>query len=120
MVYETKNIACFLDIDPINDGHVLIVPKRHVLDTEELDSGLRLEVMDAAALISKALKRHYQPDGISMMQNGGAFNDVGHYHLHVFPRYQGDGFAWIDRTSLPKDQNLSQVAEGLNKTIQAL
>jgi diadenosine tetraphosphate (Ap4A) HIT family hydrolase len=29
------------------------------------------------------------------MQNGGEFNDVGHYHLHIFPRYQGDGFGWI-------------------------
>lgn len=29
------------------------------------------------------------------MQNGGAFNDVGHYHLHIFPRYSNDGFGWI-------------------------
>lgn len=35
------------------------------------------------------------PDGISMMNNNGAFNDLGHYHLHVFPRYRGDGFRWI-------------------------
>ena len=40
------------------------------------------------------LKEIYKPDGYSIMQNGGEFNDVGHYHLHIFPRYQGDGFGW--------------------------
>jgi histidine triad (HIT) family protein len=30
----------------------------------------------------------------AFMQNGGAFNDIGHYHLHVFPRYKNDGFGW--------------------------
>ena len=118
IVYQTKNIACFLDIDPINDGHVLIVPKSHVVDTEELDSDTRLEVMDTVVLISQSLKKLYQADGISIMQNGGVFNDVGHYHMHVFPRYKGDGFAWIDRTSLVKNKNLGEVADNLISVIQ--
>ena len=33
-------------------------------------------------------------DGYSIMQNGGEFNDIGHYHLHIFPRFKGDGFGW--------------------------
>lgn len=41
-----------------------------------------------------ALKEIYKPNGYSIMQNGGEFNDVGHYHLHIFPRYEGDGFGW--------------------------
>lgn len=44
--------------------------------------------------IVAAIKEIYQPDGYSIMQNGGEFNDVGHYHLHIFPRYKGDGFGW--------------------------
>lgn len=36
----------------------------------------------------------YHPDGYSIMQNGGEFNDAGHYHMHIFPRYAGDGFGW--------------------------
>ncbi len=120
IVYQTTNIACFLDIDPINDGHVLIVPKRHVLDTEELDSDTRSEVMDAVVLISKSLKKLYQADGVSIMQNGGVFNDAGHYHMHVFPRYKKDGFAWIDRTSLVKEKDLRKVANNLIKVIQLL
>ena len=44
--------------------------------------------------IVAALKKTYNPDGYSIMQNGGVFNDVGHYHMHIFPRYKDDGFSW--------------------------
>ncbi len=40
------------------------------------------------------MKEIYKPDGYSIMQNGGKFNDIGHYHLHIFPRYENDGFGW--------------------------
>jgi histidine triad (HIT) family protein len=117
VIYQTKNICCFLDIDPINNGHTLIVPKKHVLDTEELNQQIRLEVMDAVVLLSKTIKACYRPDGISVMQNGGYFNDVNHYHMHVFPRYKNDGFSWIDRTSLVKNKNLAEEADALRKLI---
>lgn len=41
-----------------------------------------------------ALKKTYHADGYSIMQNGGKFNDIGHYHLHIFPRYENGGFGW--------------------------
>ena len=44
--------------------------------------------------IVRAIKAIYNPNGYSIMQNGGKFNDVGHYHLHIFPRYENDGFGW--------------------------
>ena len=93
-VYEDDVVMAFLDIEPINEGHVLLVPKAHYLDVDELPD----EVLGHLALVSKrivaALKAVYQPDGYSIMQNGGRFNDIGHYHLHIFPRYAGDGFGW--------------------------
>ena len=42
-----------------------------------------------------ALKDIYKPKGYSIMQNGGVFIDVGHYHLHIFPRYKGDRFVGV-------------------------
>jgi histidine triad (HIT) family protein len=94
MVYQNEHVACFLDRDPISRGHTLVVPKKAYLDADELDCQTAVQVMKASILVSKALKAAYRPDGITVMQNGGAFNDVGHYHLHVFCRYQGDGFGW--------------------------
>lgn len=88
-------MVAFLDHDPINPGHVLICPKPHYLDFDDLPANVLGEMNAITVQVYKAIKRCYLPDGISMMNNNGAFNDLGHYHLHVFPRYRGDGFRWI-------------------------
>jgi histidine triad (HIT) family protein len=96
MIYEDENVACILVIDPCSEGHSIILSKEHYSDVDELDSETARSVMAASAKISKALKKLYTPDGISMMQNGGVFSDLGHFHMHIWARTQGDGFSWID------------------------
>jgi diadenosine tetraphosphate (Ap4A) HIT family hydrolase len=100
VVHETGRLVCVLDIDPFNDGHILILPKQHFLDVEEIDEETRHEIMDVAAEMSVRLKKIFRPDGITVCQNGGIFNDLGHYHMHVIPRYRGDGFRWSE----PKEE----------------
>ena len=51
IVYQTNFVCCFLDIDPINEGHTLIVPKKHILDIEESDQATRLDIMNTAVAI---------------------------------------------------------------------
>lgn len=94
IVFENENITVFLDMEPINEGHVLVVPRRHFLDADEIPNELLHEIMDISKRIISAIKKIYRPDGYSMMQNGGKFNDIGHYHMHIFPRFDNDGFAW--------------------------
>ena len=93
-VYEDDLVMAFLDFDPINEGHVLLVPKEHYLDVDEMPDELLSHLMIVSKKIAKAIKETYSPDGYSIIQNGGAFNDIGHYHLHIFPRFKGDGFGW--------------------------
>jgi histidine triad (HIT) family protein len=75
-----------------NEGHVLVVPNEHVENMYELPRELAGDVHETARVIALALKRGYGCDGISTRQHnephGG--QDVWHYHLHVFPRYEGD------------------------------
>ena len=94
IVYEDDSVMAFMDIEPINEGHILVVPKEHYLDADEIPDEILARLMIVSKKIVSALKEIYKPDGYSVMQNGGAFNDVGHYHLHIFPRYKGDGFSW--------------------------
>lgn len=47
-------------------------------------------------MISKVLKRVFNPDGITICQNSGIFNDLTHYHVHIIPRYKEDGFSWSE------------------------
>lgn len=114
-VYEDEFVMAFMDMDPINEGHVLLVPKQHYLDVDEIPDELLAHLMIVSKKILKALKEIYRPDGYSIMQDGGAFNDVGHYHLHIFPRYVDDGFSW-NFSNEEKTVN-SEIAERIRKNI---
>lgn len=94
-VYEDELVMAFMDMEPINEGHILLVPKKHYLDADEIPDELLTHLMIVSKKMVVALKEIYHPDGYSIIQNGGEFNDVGHYHMHIFPRYAGDGFGWI-------------------------
>lgn len=94
IVYEDELVLAFLDMEPINEGHILLIPKKHYLDVDEIPDEVLSHLMIISKKIVSALKEIYCPDGYSIMQNGGKFNDVGHYHLHIFPRYKRDVFGW--------------------------
>lgn len=94
IIYEDQIAMAFLDISPINEGHLLLVPKEHYLDADDMPKELYLHLMELSQELISAVKKTYPAPGYSMMQNGGQFNDIGHYHLHIFPRYEGDGFGW--------------------------
>lgn len=114
-VFENENIIAFLDMAPINEGHVLVVPKAHFLDVDEMPSELLYEITDISKKIVSSIKKVYNPDGYSIMQNGGKFNDVGHYHMHIFPRYGNDGFGW---TESGKEQNAdADVADKIRRNL---
>lgn len=69
------------------------MPKQHVLEVDELADVVAKSIMDASKLIAKAIKLLYKPDGITVCQNGGIFNELTHYHMHVVPRYKERSFA---------------------------
>ncbi|PGZ95160.1 HIT family protein [Bacillus sp. AFS029533] len=104
IVYENEYVCCILDIEPFNEGHTLILPKKHYLETEELDVETANDIMIASMTISKALKKLFQPDGITICQNGGKFNDLTHYHMHVIPRFEGEPFYYEEQKDNIKEK----------------
>ena len=94
IIYESERVIAFLDIDPINEGHILVVPKVHEASIDKLPLIVLSETMQVLQKIVSAFKETYHMDGYSIMQNGGEFCDFGHAHFHVFPRYRDDGFGW--------------------------
>ncbi|MGE6486961.1 HIT family protein [Paenisporosarcina sp. NPDC076898] len=93
VVFEDEFVCCILDHDPFNEGHTLILPKKHFRFVDEFDTETANAIMKAAQLMSKAIKKIYQPDGITVCQNGGTIDDLTHYHMHVVPRYENQSFA---------------------------
>ena len=117
IVYEDNLLISFLDIDPIHEGHVLIVPKQHVDSIEKLSDETLTDIMSVARKIVVALKGIYGNEGYSIMQNGGKFCDYGHAHFHVFPRYDNDGFGWTypEGESEYSERVAERIIEELNK-----
>ena len=95
IVYRDEICTAFLDNDPISEGHVLLIPNGHWLDADDMPEAEFLHLMCVARRLIGALKEAYSPEGYSIMHNGGVFNDVGHFHLHLFPRNSNDGFGWM-------------------------
>ena len=93
LVFEDEHVSCILDHQPFNEGHVLILPKQHVQYFDEFDEMTEKSVFKAIKILSKALKKLYNPDGITLCQNGGLFDELTHFHMHIIPRYQGQNFA---------------------------
>lgn len=93
VVYEDNFVTCILDHDPFNEGHVLILPKGHFRFIDEFDADAAAALMDAAQLLSRAVRAEFAPDGISICQNGGSFDDLTHFHMHVVPRMQDQDFS---------------------------
>ncbi len=92
IVYEDDETLAFLDINPINPGHTLVVPKKHSPDVFEIDDKDWIAVMRVARTIARALEKALKTDGINLGMNNksGAGQVVFHAHVHVMPRFAGD------------------------------
>ena len=69
------------------------MPKKHIRYFDEMDKRTASSVMEAIGMVSRALKEVFHPDGITVCQNGGIFDELTHLHLHIIPRYEGQNFA---------------------------
>jgi len=94
-IYEDKKVLAILDIQPVNDGHVLIIPKKHAVLITELDDNLTSHLFKVAKKINISLRKSgLKCEGVNYFLADGeaAMQEVPHVHLHVFPRYKKDGF----------------------------
>lgn len=96
LVYSDQTVMAFLDIQPVNLGHVLVIPKTHAAQLSELDEDTGAQMFKTAMRISQALRRSgLKCEGVNLFLADGeaAFQEVPHVHLHVIPRFKGDGFS---------------------------
>jgi histidine triad (HIT) family protein len=95
VVYDDAEVLAFLDTGPINPGHLLVVPKRHASFLADLDEATGARMFQVAMRLAGALRASgLRCEGINLFLADGeaAGQEVFHVHLHVFPRFVGDGF----------------------------
>lgn len=116
-IYEDNTVLAFLDINPVNLGHTLVIPKKHFEDIHDIPEEIAAHIIKVAQKISVALKK-IGADGTNISINNGkaASQIIFHFHMHVIPRFIGDNLpVWPART--PKEGELGETAK---KIIEAL
>ncbi len=99
-IYQDESVIAFLDINPINPGHTLVVPREHSARLESLNPEIGGQMFKVGQQISLALlKSKISCEGINLHLSDGevAGQEVGHTHLHIIPRFFQDGFGFKTR-----------------------
>jgi|ERR1051325_3896933 diadenosine tetraphosphate (Ap4A) HIT family hydrolase len=124
-VYEDDVVVAFMDIRPVNRGHVLVIPRKVMRDLAELDDDTAARLFVVARRIAAAIRRtDIRCEGINLFLADGeaAGQEVFHVHLHVVPRYAGDGFGHRYGPDYGKPvarQDLDAVAAAIKAAIAA-
>jgi len=112
LVHEDGLVVVFMDLNPVTPGHLLVVPRVHAVGLEDLDVDTGTHAWSVGHTMARALRRStMRCEGINVLLCDGevAFQTVPHFHLHVIPRFTGDGWqikpdvAERDRSLLDRD-----------------
>ncbi len=106
-LYEDESFRVILDVNPATKGHALILPKEHAADLYELPDEAAKDVLVLAKKMAKTMRDRLGCDGLNLVQNNGeaAGQTVPHFHMHLIPRYAGDGqtLGWEPREAASEE-----------------
>ena len=114
-VASTDDLVAFLDIRPVFKGHVLVVPRQHLVTLADLPAPLLGPLFGYAQRLSVAVEKGLGADGSFVAMNNKVSQSVAHLHVHVVPRTKGDGlrgFFW-PRTKYESDEEAESYASRL-------
>ncbi|HOT96648.1 MAG TPA: HIT family protein [bacterium] len=123
VIYEDERCMAFMDLMPINPGHVLIIPKEHAANIWELPPAAAQALLPAAQKVAAALRSSgLRCEGVNLhMANGEvAGQSVFHAHLHVVPRFAGDGFGLKFPPGYGAEADKNELAAAAEQIRQAL
>ena len=118
-LFEDGESLAFMDINPANDGHCLVIPKAHFPTVFAISPEAFASAGRTVIKVSNAVDKALTPDGINLLQaNGpGAAQSVLHFHVHVLPRRRDDGLT-INWTPKPGDRaRIAEIAEKIKRAL---
>jgi histidine triad (HIT) family protein len=93
-VYEDDIVKVFLDVNPNTDGHMLIVPKKHITDFTEMDDETLTHIHHVIKDMKKLIYDNLGAIGLKIVNNYGVEQLVKHYHIHLIPVYEEGSFEY--------------------------
>ena len=93
-VYQDDTVVAFMDIQPITQGHMLVVPREHAVLMTDINETAAMRTFRVARKLAAVARHTLGASGINIivMDGEAAYQDVPHFHVHVIPRYPRDGF----------------------------
>ena len=118
LVYEDQDHIAFLDKYPIDDGHTLVIPRKHHEKITDMDPNDVGKIFSLIPKIAKAVLAGAGADAFSLAQNNGkaAKQIIPHVHIHIIPRYNNKGTVWTKR-QIPTYEVLSELAVKIKSAI---
>ena len=121
VVYEDDHVTAFLDLFPVNEGHTLVVPNTHATHLKDMDEDAGRHVFGTAHSLAQAVRDSgVRCEGVNLFLADGAVagQEVFHVHMHVIPRFEGDGFRlrFGDKSQADRD-DLDRTAERIRNRI---
>ncbi|MDL1971073.1 MAG: HIT family protein [Candidatus Desulfofervidaceae bacterium] len=119
-VYEDSQVLAFMDINPLNKGHTLVIPKRHAETIWEISPEDLTSVIQVAQKVALAIEKGLNPDGLTVVQlnKKAAGQVVPHLHIHLIPRFENDGLTISKWEPVPGDMDeIKQVAELIKRWV---
>lgn len=109
-IYEDEGYRVILDNGPATKGHALVLPKEHYADLFEIPEDVLAGAAKTAKKVAGIMKEKLSCDGLNLVQNNGeaAGQTVMHFHLHVIPRYEGDGQHILWEPTSPSAEELAE------------
>lgn len=114
-IYEDEIILAFLDINPVNPGHVLVIPKEHSPWFYDVPDNILSHLITNSKKIAAAIKKSLKADYVALSVVG---IDVPHFHLHLIPRYFNDGMANFWPTKKYKKNESKEYAEKIQQELK--
>lgn len=105
-VFEDDIVMVIMDVNPVSNGHCLVIPKVHYQDLYDIDIKTLNHILKIARDVSKILMEKLSCDGITLVQNNGSVQEVKHFHLHLIPKYEGK-----DKVDLSVDDVFHKIVE---------
>ncbi len=119
IVYEDDKVLGFLDIHPLAPGHAVIIPKVHAENILDLDSQMIAPVFESVKTLTGVLNKALNPQGFTIGINHGKVSGqaVNHLHVHIIPRFSGDGGKSLHSVvNNPPKNSLKEIKEKILKT----
>lgn len=118
-VFENDTVLAFLDINPVNHGHTLVIPKEHYATLPELPEELAARLAVSLQRVAGAVFAATMADGmnVNMNINEAAGQLVPHVHWHLIPRFRGDGLSLWPGRPYPEGDAMADMGEKIRKNI---